>query len=209
MQRPCIKKKSMNSQQNIQNLFNSSIELKQKILKTNVVIVIEEMAQIIANALENGHKLLLCGNGGSAADAQHLAAELVVRLRPNVNRRALPAISLAMDTSAITACANDFSFDKIFERSLEALGQKGDVLLGISTSGNSKNVQLALEKAKKMGVNTCAFLGCDGGVIAGISDIDYIVPSDETGRVQEVHIMLGHALMETIEDILIESDNAG
>jgi D-sedoheptulose 7-phosphate isomerase len=197
----------MNSQQNIQNLFNSSIELKQKVLTTNAVEVITKMAQMIATALENGHKLLLCGNGGSAADAQHLAAELVVRLRSNVNRRALPAISLAMDTSVITACANDFSFDEIFERSLEALGKEGDVLLGISTSGNSKNVQLALEKAKKMSINTCAFLGCNGGNIKDVCDIEYIVPSNETGRVQEVHIMLGHALMETIEDILIEKKN--
>lgn len=198
----------MKYQQNIQNLFNRSIELKQKVLKTDVVEKIEKMAQMIATALENGHKLLLCGNGGSAADAQHLAAELVVRLRPNVNRRALPAISLAMDSSAITACANDFSFDDIFARSLEALGQKGDVLLGISTSGNSENVQRALKKAGEMGVKTIAFLGAGGGKIKDICNLEYIVPSEETGRVQEVHIMLGHALMETIEDRLIDSKYA-
>lgn len=194
----------MKYQQNIQNLFNRSIELKQQVLKTDVVEKIEEMAFLIASALENGHKLLLCGNGGSAADAQHLAAELVVRLRSEVNRRALPAISLAMDSSAITACANDFSFDEIFLRSLEALGQNGDVLLGISTSGNSENVKRALKKASEIGVKTIAFLGAGGGKIKGICDLEYIVPSDETGRVQEVHIMLGHALMETIEDELIK-----
>ncbi|SFV52360.1 Phosphoheptose isomerase 1 [hydrothermal vent metagenome] len=195
----------MKTQQNIKESIKESISVKQQVLKTDVIEKISQMAELISTALENGHKLLLCGNGGSAADAQHLAAELVVRLRSNVNRRALPAISLAMDSSAITACANDFSFEQIFERSLEALGQKGDVLLGISTSGNSKNVQLALKKAQEMGIKTIAFLGCDGGNIKGLSDVEYIVPSDTTGRVQEVHIMLGHILMETIEDDLINS----
>jgi D-sedoheptulose 7-phosphate isomerase len=195
-------KKRMN---NIKKLVQESIRVKKKVLETDVIETIEKMAFLIVSTIENGNKLLLCGNGGSAADAQHLAAELVVRLRPEVNRRALPAISLAMDSSVMTACGNDFSFEQIFERSLESLGQEGDVLLGISTSGNSKNVQLAIEKAKEMGVNTIAFLGCDGGNIKGMVDIEYIVPSYETGRVQEVHIMLGHALMETIEDML--SDN--
>jgi len=188
----------------IKELFNASIKLKQKVVSDNEAVnKILQMAELISNAIENGNKLLLCGNGGSAADAQHLAAELVVRLRPNVNRRALPAISLAMDTSTITACGNDFSFDDIFVRSLEALARPGDVLLGISTSGNSENVKRSLLKAKEIGVITCAFLGCDGGKIKSLSDVEYIVPSDDTGRIQEVHIMLGHALMETIEDKLL------
>ena len=187
---------------NIKKLFKESIKVKQQTLETNVVEVIEQMALLIFSAIKGGNKLLLCGNGGSAADAQHLAAELVVRLRPTVNRRALPAISLAMDSSMITACGNDFSFDNLFVRSLEALGQSGDVLLGISTSGNSENVRLAMKKANNIGVKTISFLGSDGGRIKGLADVEYIVPSYETGRIQEVHIMLGHALMETIENKL-------
>jgi len=190
----------------INELFIESIEVKQKVVADrDAVEKIIQMAEMISVAIENGNKLLLCGNGGSAADAQHLAAELVVRLRPNINRRALPAISLAMDTSSITACGNDFSFDDIFVRSLEALARPGDVLLGISTSGNSENVKRALQRAKNINVETCAFLGCDGGVIKSLPDIEYVVPSASTGRVQEVHIMLGHALMECIEDRLIET----
>jgi D-sedoheptulose 7-phosphate isomerase len=189
----------------IKELFNESIKVKQQVVESDVVEKIMQMTELISNAIENGNKLLLCGNGGSAADAQHLAAELVVRLRPDVNRKALPAISLAMDISVITACGNDLSFDDIFVRSLEALARPGDVLLGISTSGNSENVKRALVKAKEIGVSTCSFLGSDGGEIKGLADIEYIVPSNETGRVQEVHIMLGHALMETIEDGLLSN----
>tara|TARA_B100000795_G_scaffold67737_1_gene46752 strand:- start:49 stop:639 length:591 start_codon:yes stop_codon:yes gene_type:complete len=190
----------------IKELFNESIKLKQQVLAdSNAVEKIIQMSELISSAIENGNKLMLCGNGGSAADAQHLAAELVVRLRPNVNRRALPAISLAMDTSTITACGNDFSFDDIFVRSMEALANPGDVLLGISTSGNSENVKRSLLGAKEIGVTTCAFLGCDGGIIKSLSDIEYIVPSYETGRIQEVHIMMGHALMEAIEDKLLKN----
>jgi len=186
----------------IKELFSESIKVKQRLLGSDADEQIAKMSILISSAIEHGNKLLLCGNGGSAADAQHLAAELVVRLRSNFNRKALPAISLAMDTSTITACGNDISFDDIFVRSLEALARPADVLLGISTSGNSTNVKNALIRAKEIGVNTCVFLGSDGGEIQGISDIECIVPSTNTGRIQESHIMLGHALMETIEDIL-------
>ena len=186
----------------IKELFSESIKVKQRLLGSDADEQIAKMSILISRAIEHGNKLLLCGNGGSAADAQHLAAELVVRLRSNFNRKALPAISLAMDTSTITACGNDISFDDIFVRSLEALARPADVLLGISTSGNSTNVKNALIRAKEIGVNTCVFLGSDGGEIQGISDIECIVPSTNTGRIQESHIMLGHALMETIEDIL-------
>jgi D-sedoheptulose 7-phosphate isomerase len=190
----------------IKELFNESIKLKQQVLAdSNSVQKIIQMAELISNAIENGNKLMLCGNGGSAADAQHLAAELVVRLRPNVNRRALPAISLALDTSSITACGNDFSFDDIFVRSMEALANPGDVLLGMSTSGNSENVRRTILRAKEIDVMTCMLSGCEGGKIKSLSDIEYIVPSYETGRIQEVHIMMGHALMEAIEDKLLKN----
>ena len=190
----------------IKELFKESIKLKQKVLTdNNSVEKIIQMAGLISTAIQNGNKLLLCGNGGSAADAQHLAAELVVRLRSNINRRALPAISLAMDTSTITACGNDLSFDDIFVRSLEALASPGDVLLGISTSGNSENVKRAILRAKEIDVMTCMLSGCEGGQIKSLSDIEYIVPSYETGRIQEVHIMMGHALMESIEDKLLDN----
>lgn len=191
---------------NIKELFNESIKLKQQVLAdSNSVKKIIQMAELISNAIENGKKLMLCGNGGSAADAQHLAAELVVRLRSNVNRKALPAISLAMDTSSITACGNDFSFDDIFVRSMEALANPGDVLIGISTSGNSENVRRAILRAKEIDVMTCMLSGCEGGKIKSLSDIEYIVPSNETGRIQEVHIMMGHALIEAIEDKLLKN----
>ena len=189
----------------IRKIFSESIKVTQQVIESDAVEKIEKMATLISNAITNGNKLLLCGNGGSAADAQHLAAELVVRLRSNVNRKALPAISLALDISSITACGNDFSFDNIFVRSLEALARPGDVLLGISTSGNSQNIKRALVKAQGMNIKTCAFLGSGGGKSKGLADIEYVVPSNKTGRVQEIHIMLGHALMETVEDNLLSN----
>ena len=191
------------SSKSIKQLFEKSIEVKKSVLQSDADEQIFQMAQAISNSIKSGGKLLICGNGGSAADAQHLAAELVVRLRPNVNRLALPAISLALDSSFLTACGNDFSFDDIFVRSLEALASSDDVLLGISTSGNSENVRRALTRAKELKLKTCAFLGGTGGNTKGLADFEYIVPSAETGRIQEVHIMLGHALMETIENNLL------
>ena len=188
----------------IVEIFIESIKVKQKVVDSDAAQKISIMAELIARSIEKGGKLLLCGNGGSAADAQHLAAELVVRFRPNVNRRAICAISLALDTSTLTACGNDFSFSEIFSRSLEALANPGDILIAISTSGNSENIELAIKKAKEMGVKSCALLGCNGGRIKSLADIEYIVPSNETARVQEVHAMLGHALIENIEDRLIK-----
>jgi len=147
---------------------------------------------------------MFCGNGGSAADAQHLAAELVVRLRPKYNRRGLPAIALAMDTSTITACGNDYSYDMLFTRTLESIGNSGDCLLGITTSGNSQNIFNALDLAKKMNIKALGFVGAGGGKVLELCDEVFLVPGDETGRVQECHITAGHALMEYIEDQLIE-----
>ncbi|MDA9120293.1 SIS domain-containing protein [Opitutales bacterium] len=187
----------------IKMLFEDSISLK-KLCIQNGLNSINEIGNNIVSSIINGGKLMLCGNGGSAADAQHLAAELVVRLRPAYNRRGLPAIALAMDTSTITACGNDYSYDMLYSRTLESIGNSGDCLLGITTSGNSQNVYNAMKLAKEMNIQTFGFLGAGGGKVLELCDEAFLVPGDETGRIQECHITAGHALMEHIEDELIE-----
>ena len=166
---------------------------------------IEVAIDKISECCSNGNKILLCGNGGSAADAQHLAAEMLVRLRPMNNREGVAAISLAQDTSTITACGNDFGYDMIYERTLRALGREEDCLIGISTSGNSKNIILAMKAAKELKIKVFGFLGCGGGEALKYCDEAFIVPSDDTGRIQEAHITAGHALMEYIEDKLLDT----
>ena len=187
----------------IKNIFSNSIKLKIACIDEGFGSLVR-MGDAIVNTIENGGKLLICGNGGSAADAQHLVAELVVRLRPTVNRRGLPAISLAMDISTITACSNDYNYNMLFSRTLESIGSSGDCLLGITTSGNSQNIYNAMELAKKMSIRTFGFLGAGGGKVFKLCDEAFLVPSNETGRIQECHITAGHALMEHIEDKLIE-----
>ncbi len=190
---------------NIRELFEESICVKKKVLESGNLAVLEMMGEEIKIAIQQGKKLMLCGNGGSAADAQHLAAEMLVRLRPSVNRRGIPAIALAQDTSTITACGNDFGIDCLYERMVQSLGQEGDVLIGISTSGNSSNIVAALKAAKQMNVKAYGFLGSGGGAAINYCDKAFIVPSENTARIQEVHITAGHALMEFIEDGLIEN----
>lgn len=163
------------------------------------------MGNNIAQLIQNGNKIMLCGNGGSAADAQHLAAEMLVRLRPEYNREGIPAISLAQDTSTITACGNDFGYDLLYERMVTSIGKKGDCLIAISTSGNSKNIIKALIAARHIGIKVYGFLGSGGGKALQYCDDAFIVPSNITGRIQETHITAGHALMEYIEDALIKS----
>ena len=158
---------------------------------------------VIYNSLSLDGKILLCGNGGSAADAQHLAAEFLVRLRPDVNRKPFPAISLAMDVSTITACANDYSFNNLFSRNLDAIGKKNDILVALSTSGNSENILDVLKMAKKKGIFSVAFLGNSGGKAKNLADLSIIVPSKSTARIQEAHIFLGHIIFEQVEDLLI------
>ncbi len=187
--------------ENINSSIKESIDTKQKLLN-ECSSEIEKCGLIIAEALKNGGKVMFCGNGGSAADAQHLAAELVVRLRGNVNRPALPGMALTVDPSIMTAGGNDFGFENVFARSVEAYGKKGDILIGISTSGNSKNVLLAIEKAKRMGITTISLLGAGGGKINSLSDYSVIVPSDVTARIQECHILIGHIWCEMTEEIL-------
>ena len=189
---------------NVKKIFEESIAVKSEIIETNSFTILEEMGCEIVEAIQNGNKIMLCGNGGSAADAQHLAAEMLVRLRPNNNREGIPAIALAQDTSTITACGNDFGYETLYERMVLSLGKNGDCLIGITTSGNSENIILAMKAAKKMGIKVFGFLGDGGGKTLGICDKAFIVPSDNTGRIQESHITAGHALMEFVEDHLID-----
>jgi D-sedoheptulose 7-phosphate isomerase len=191
----------------VRDLFARSIELKRLVMEQHCGDVVA-MAEICIHSLAQGGKMLLCGNGGSASDAQHLAAELLVRLRPTVNRAPIPAIALALDTSSMTACANDYSFDEFYARMVRALGRPGDVLLGITTSGNSPNVIRALQTARQIGLQTIGLLGGNGPA-RDHCDVALIVPSSETGRIQEVHITAGHALMEVIEDALLARGTLG
>lgn len=190
----------MNFKSKITDSISQSIETKKRLLEEKSQ-EIEEIGLVLGKAVKNGNKIMFCGNGGSAADAQHLAAELIVRLRPNVNRKALPGLALTVDSSILTAGGNDYGFDSVFSRSVEALGKKGDVLIGISTSGNSKNVQLAMQSAKDLGITCVGLLGKDGGAIKSVCDYTMIVPSDNTARIQESHILIGHIWCEMIEEI--------
>jgi D-sedoheptulose 7-phosphate isomerase len=187
----------------IKSIFEESIKVKQLCLSHGFKSLVK-MGDEITQAIINGNKLLLCGNGGSAADAQHLAAEMLIRLRPMNNREGIPAIALAQDTSTITACGNDFGYDILFERLIKTLGKPDDCLIGITTSGNSKNVILAMQAAKVLGIKVFGFLGNGGGEALKFCDETFVVPSDNTGRIQEAHITAGHALMEYVEDRLIE-----
>jgi D-sedoheptulose 7-phosphate isomerase len=158
---------------------------------------IEQAGLLILKTLEAGNKILLCGNGGSAADAQHIAAELVGRYEKH--RRAFPAIALTTDTSALTAISNDYGYEGVFARQVEALGVPGDLLIAISTSGQSPNVIKAAEQARRLGCRTLALAGCHGEPLASGCDIAVVVPSDRTSRVQEAHITIGHLWCEMID----------
>ena len=187
-------------------LFQESIKVKTEIISSGILESIKVMGIQSALSIQKQRKIMLCGNGGSAADAQHLAAEMLIRLRPNNNRIGIPAIALAQDTSTITACGNDFGYNKLYERMVQSLGYNGDVLIAITTSGNSENIILAMKQARKMGIKVFGFLGSGGGKALELCDEAFVVPSDNTGRIQESHITAGHALMECIEDRLIESN---
>ena len=180
----------------IEARLRENIRTQEQVLQT-LVPVIERACRMLIEALEGGRKLLLFGNGGSAADSQHIAAELVGKLL--VKRRALPAIALTTDTSNLTALANDFGYETVFQRQVEALGQPGDVAIGLSTSGHSPNVLAAVKTAREMGLKTMALTGRDGGPLGRLVDVALIVPSDSTQRIQESHITTGHILCELIE----------
>lgn len=188
--------------QNFKKSINEKIILENKIsnLSEEVVFCINK----IYKTLKKGGKIFLCGNGGSAADAQHLSAEFLIRLRPNINRKPYPVISLAQDTSTITACGNDLGFEKIFERNLQALAAKKDLLIALSTSGKSKNIINVLKMAKKKKIFSICFLGNNGGIARKFSDYNLIVPSFNTARIQEAHIFLGHFIFEQVENLLLK-----
>jgi len=178
--------------------LKESAETKNKILehcKEDVFAAID----IIVNSIKNGGKIMFCGNGGSAADSQHLATEFIIRLSHDLNRPSIAAIALTTDTSLLTAGGNDIGFENVFARTVEGLGNQGDVLIGISTSGNSKNVINAFAKAKEKKVKTIAFLGGTGGKIKGTTDVSIIIPSPNTQRIQEGHITIGHIICESVE----------
>lgn len=170
-----------------------------ELVKTDLKDEVYRVAEIMGKALKDGNKLFFCGNGGSAADSQHLAAEFIGRFQ--TERNSLPAIALTTDTSILTSIGNDYGFEYIFSRQVEGLGKKGDVFIGISTSGKSKNVLLGVEKAKNMGLTTIALTGKDGGVLKDVCDICLNVAHPNTARVQEAHIFIGYVLCELLDEI--------
>jgi D-sedoheptulose 7-phosphate isomerase len=189
----------------IKQTFEDSINVKQKVIDEGAYKVLLEAGNIIAESISKKGKLLICGNGGSAADAQHLAAEFLIRLTSDVNRDSIPALSLAQDTSTLTACINDYGSDHIFKRVFSALSSDGDVLLAITTSGNSKNIIETLKLANEKGIYSLGFLGGDGGEALKYCNSTFIVPDKVTARIQESHITAGHALLQYVEDKLLET----
>ncbi len=185
----------------IRKAIEASVDVKRNILaQSDLLERVEEVAGKMAAVFQRGGKVLLCGNGGSAADAQHIAAELSGRFYKD--RRPLYAEALHVNTSYITAVANDYSFDDIYSRMVEAAGRSGDMLIGLSTSGNSENVLRALEVAKSTGMETVALTGSGGGRMHGMVDILINIPADDTPRIQEAHILIGHILCQWVEEKL-------
>jgi D-sedoheptulose 7-phosphate isomerase len=183
----------------IKNIISSSISVKENILQNEALIkTIADCVSVIVKAFKNGNKVLFCGNGGSAADAQHLAAEFSGRFY--IDRDALPAEALHCNTSYITAVANDYSYDVIYSRMIKGIGNKGDVLAGLSTSGNSKNIINAFEAARLKSMITIGFTGDNGGKMKSSSDYLLNVPSTDTPRIQESHILLGHIICQLVEE---------
>jgi D-sedoheptulose 7-phosphate isomerase len=183
--------------------LEESIQIKEKTLERQLK-TLEIIGQAMLTALIAGNKVILFGNGGSAADSQHIAAEFINRFRRE--RRAMPAIALTTDTSVMTSIANDYSFDNIFSRQIEALGDSGDIALGISTSGNSPNVLNAFRTARQLGLITVGFTGASGGRMTDLAEICFHVPSESVSRIQEVHLTAAHALCGLMEEELISDD---
>lgn len=188
----------------IQHIIESSIEVKQKLLKDEIILKsLMEIVDVITRAFKSGNKVLFCGNGGSAADAQHLAAEFSGRFY--TDRDALPAEALHCNTSYLTAVANDYSYDVVYSRMIKGIGKSGDILVGLSTSGNSKNIVEAFKTAKLNNMTTIGFTGNTGGSMKPISDYLLNVPSTDTPRIQESHILLGHIICQLVEEQYFQS----
>ena len=185
----------------IKSLFDKNIGLHGA-SKEALAPKIAQAANLIIEAYKQGKKLLLCGNGGSAADCQHIATELMIRLSHHIQRPALPAIALTTDTSNLTAAGNDIGFENVFARNVEGLGVLGDVLLAISTSGNSPNIVKAVEMAQSKGMKVIGLLGGSGGKLKSLVDLPIVVPSSNTQRIQEGHITIAHIICELVEDKL-------
>ncbi|HQX42925.1 MAG: D-sedoheptulose 7-phosphate isomerase [Saprospiraceae bacterium] len=184
----------------IKNIISNSISVKQNLLEDEKTLTkIMAASHKILHALQNGGRIYFCGNGGSAADAQHLAAEFSGRFYQD--RKALPAEALHTNTSYLTAVANDYSYDVVYSRLINGIGKPNDVLIGISTSGNSKNIILALEEATKIGMATIGLTGNKGGIMKDICEINIAAPSDDTPRIQECHILIGHIICQIVEDM--------
>ena len=183
----------------IENEFEAHLETILKVKET-MSEPLQEASELIVQTLKNGNKVLFFGNGGSAADAQHIAAELTGRYK--TERRGLPGIALTTDTSALTAIGNDYGYDRVFDRQVEALAQKGDLLFGISTSGNSTNVINAFKVGQEIGCKTVGMSGRDGGAMNDYCDVNLVVPSDDTPRIQEMHILFGHTICQIIDNEL-------
>lgn len=183
----------------IKDVLLESIQVKEEILHTRIGQVLE-IAELVVDCLKKNGKVMLFGNGGSAGDSQHIAAELVGRFKKD--RPGLAAIALTTNTSVLTSLANDYGYEIVFARQIEALGQKNDVAIGISTSGKAKNVAAGIKQAKKMGIKTVALTGGDGGELAKLADTSLVVPSNVTARIQEAHITIGHIICELVEQAL-------
>lgn len=185
----------------IKDSIKENIRLSQILLENQEIIVtIQAVVEKISAALNRHNQILLCGNGGSAAEAQHLAAEFVGRFL--ISRPGLAALALTTDSSILTAISNDYDFHLIFQRQIEALGKRGDIIIGLSTSGNSENIYHAFDYAKSQGMTTIALLGNDGGMIKNLADLTIIVPSKRTARVQESHLLIGHIICQLVEERL-------
>ncbi|GBF49017.1 phosphoheptose isomerase [Leptospira ryugenii] len=195
----------MKYQSLIKSTILDSIETKQKVLESNREHI-EKAALLCIETLQKGGTLYFCGNGGSSSDASHIAAELVVRYKGGNERKALPAIALNADSGVLTACGNDYGYEHVFRRQVEAFGKPGDLFFGITTSGNSANIILALEEAKKIGLKSILLLGGTGGKLKGEAEVEIIVPSNVTARIQESHIMIGHIICSIIEKDLFGLD---
>lgn len=184
-------------EEKIKKIFKETISVQQKISE-NYLQTIIKIARMIIQCLKDGGKVILCGNGGSAADSQHIASEFIGRFK--IDRNPLPAIALSTNTSVLTCLGNDYSYQVIFSRQVQALAKKEDVLIAISTSGRSINVIEAVKTAKNIGLKSIALTGRDGGELAKIADVSFIVPSDETPRIQESHITIAHIICELVEE---------